>query len=504
MYKSNLVKNTIILTLIQLCLDGLSILLNIFITHELGSSAVGICSLIYSFSSFVSVIASGNIFICMSRFASEELGKKNGCPSVIFTYSLIVCMILSILTSAGVFISADKLGEYFLKSSDMVIPIRIISLCLPITALNACMKGYFNAYKKAVTSATASSVEFIARSGIIAFLAEFMVSCGKMNIFSAVSLSIVTGEIISFIFLAFSMHTIHGNKCRISNSGLKFSRYIKMMVPVTLNSYIIVILSSIHEALLPLTLKQYEGSTERALSEYGILEAIIMPCIYFPSVILTSLAEIIVPEIALSRGAEDNKRIERLTKKIIRKTLQYSVYSVNIMLVCGDELGILLSGGSEFAGKMIKTLAFVIPFIYLEIILESIIKAVGLQKFSSFNYTAEYIIRISVLLICVPLMGFYGIVVSYYSSNIISNISRIIMIVKTTGISFELFETVVVPLFASLISWQTAGIVYNMISDEIIKMTAYIVLSGIIYFGIIKASEYVKIHDGKAIIQGSQ
>lgn len=504
MHKSSLLKNTVILTLMQLCLDGLSILLNIFITRELGSSAVGICSLIYSFSSFVSVIASGNIFICMSRFAAEELGKKNGCPSVIFTYSLIVCMILSILTSAGVFFSADKLGAYFLKNPDTVIPIRIISLCLPISSLNACIKGYFNAYKKAVVSAVAGSAEFIARSGTIAFLAEFMVSCGKMNIFSAVSLSIVTGEIISFIFLAFFMHTIHGNKCRISDSGLKFSRYIKMIIPVTLNSYIIVILSSIHEALLPLTLKQYGGSTEKALSEYGILEAIIMPCIYFPSVILTSLAEIIVPEIALSRGAGDNKRVERLTEKIIRKTLQYSVYSVNIMLVCGDELGILLSGGSEFAGRMIKLLAFVIPFIYLEIILESIIKAVGLQKFSSFNYTAEYIIRISVLLICVPLMGFYGIVVSYYSSNIISNISRIIMIVKTTGISFKLFETVAVPLFASLISWQTAGIIYNLITNGIIQMIVYIVLSGIIYYGIIKASEYISLSDRREFIQNKQ
>lgn len=477
-----------VITFMQLCLDGFSILLNIFITRELGSSAVGICSLIYSFSAFVTVISSGNIFVCMSRFMAEELGKKDGCPFAVFRCGLIFCMILSIVTSAGVFISAEAIGRYFLKNPDTVIPIRIISLCLPVSALNACMKGYFNAHKKAVISAAAGGCEFIVRSGIIAFLTEFMVSCGKMNIFSAVSLSIMAGEILSFIFLAGAMHTIHEGKCSKKNS-LKFSQFIKMVIPITLNSYIIMILSSIHEALLPLTLKQYGNSTDKALGEYGILEAIIMPCIYFPSVIVTSLAEIIVPEIATARGAGNVRRVEAFTEKIIRRTLQYSFYSVNIMLVCGDELGMLLSGGSEFAGRIIKMLSLVIPFIYLEIILEGIIKAVGLQKFSSFNYTAEYIIRISVLLICVPLMGFYGIVVSYYCSNIISNISRIIMIIKTVNISFRPFETIAVPLFSAFISWQTAGIVYRIIPSGILQMAAYIILSGIIYCGIIKICE---------------
>ena len=48
-----------------------------------------------------------------------------------------------------------------------------------------------------------------------------------------------------------------------------------------------------------------------------------------------------------------------------------------IRLIFGNEIGILLDGG-EIAGIMIGVIAPVIPFIYLEIVLEAIIK--GLER----------------------------------------------------------------------------------------------------------------------------
>ena len=65
------------------------------------------------------------------------------------------------------------------------------------------------------------------------------------------------------------------------------------------------------------------------------------------------------------------------------------------------------------SGNAIVVLAPVIPFIYLEIILEGILKGSENTVFN-INYLVEYIIRISVLLICVPLIGFYGIIISYF------------------------------------------------------------------------------------------
>ncbi|HCR74254.1 MAG TPA: polysaccharide biosynthesis protein, partial [Ruminococcus sp.] len=150
MHKNNIARDTFILTAVQIFLQVLALMLNIFITRELGASSVGVTSLIYSFFGFISVISNGNIFVCVSRFAAEEIGKPNGNPERIFSYSIIFCMALSITAAVSVFIFAGTLGEHFLKTPDSVIPIRIMSVCLPISALTSCIKGYFNAYRKVV------------------------------------------------------------------------------------------------------------------------------------------------------------------------------------------------------------------------------------------------------------------------------------------------------------------------------------------------------------------
>lgn len=485
MHKNNIARDTLILTAVQILLQGLALLLNIFITRELGASSVGVTSLIYSFFGFISVISNGNIFVCVSKFAAEELGKPDGNPEKIFSCSLIFCMALSLTAAASVFIFANTLGEHFLKTPDTVIPIRIMSVCLPVSALTSCIKGYFNAHRKVIFTAVADLAEFIIRSGTTAFLVEFMVISGKMTVFSAISLSILAGETAVFIFLISVMHLVRENK-NTDKSGISFIKFIKMTLPITLNSYITVALSSANEALLPITLKQYGNSTETALSQYGMLEAIIMPGIYFPSVILSALSAILIPEISMARGACNSRKVKAIVEKTLRQTVWYSVFSINIMLVCGDEIGAVLSGkNNPFAGEMIKMLAFVIPFIYLEIILESIIRATGMQKFSSFNYIAEYMIRISVLLICVPVMGFYGIIISYYSSNIISNISRLIMIMKKTGFSFRFSDVIFMPVMSAVTAWQISSALCRIIPYKTASDIFYIVSSGLIYYGIL-------------------
>lgn len=78
MNKHKIIRDTFFLTAIELILQGLSLLLNVFVTRKLGSSFMGMISLIGSFFGFVTIISSGNIYLSSSRFISEEIGKKNG------------------------------------------------------------------------------------------------------------------------------------------------------------------------------------------------------------------------------------------------------------------------------------------------------------------------------------------------------------------------------------------------------------------------------------------
>ena len=114
--------------------------------------------------------------------------------------------------------------------------------------------------------------------------------------------------------------------------------------------------------------------------------------------------------------------------------------------------------GGTLSGKMIRILAPVVPFIYLEIVLEALLKGMGKQNFSSLNYLAEYVIRICVVLIFIPLFGFYGIVASYYTSNVFGNCNRLRMAAKTANMPFHPGKLLGKPLFAVVFSFAVAAL----------------------------------------------
>ena len=128
------------------------------------------------------------------------------------------------------------------------------------------------------------------------------------------------------------------------------------------------------------------------------------------------------------------------------------------------------------------------PFIYLEIVLESIIKGIGAQAFSSLNYLCEYVIRISIVLVCFPLFGFYGIVLSYYASNICGNVSRLVLVFRRTKLRPEPVRLLGIPLFAAVFAAQGANMVFLLLhvqpGGSVPGMILFAMLACVLYLAV--------------------
>ncbi len=490
MNKNRILRDTCFLTAVEFAIQGLSLLVNVFITRKLGSSVIGMVSLIGTFFFFATIISSGNIYLSSSRFISEEIGKKTGNPVKVFRYGIISSVSLSIFTAAVIFIFSGIISTKILKTEQLIIPIRILAVILPFGSVSACIKGYFNAVRNVTLPAAAGTLEFLVKSGLFAFFAEFFITQGKLNVLTAFAVSIAAGQIFGCLFLA--MFYLKCRKPCRNECSIGFKWFVLASVPIFLNSIVTSVLSSANDALVPLTLKQYGNSTAEALSQFGIFEAIVIPALFFPSSILCSLSSILVPELSRERCADNNDKNVCLINKVLRQTFSFSIFVAVIFLCFGREIGYLMSG-DYFAGKIIAILSPAVPFIYLEIILEGILKGMGKHSFSSVNYLVEYTIRISVLLICVPIFGFYGIVISYLTSNIICNTTRLIMIIKITGIHFSFTDNLIIPVISAVFSIQIIAVAdkithlnkMNVIAETVIfsllAMTVYIVIQKLIY-----------------------
>ncbi|MDO5560217.1 MAG: oligosaccharide flippase family protein [Oscillospiraceae bacterium] len=477
--KNSIARDTAFLTVIQLSTQVLSLVLNIYTARMLGTESLGLIALVYTFFSFAMIISNGNIFVSTSRFVSEERGKSCGNPRRIFRYSLIFSLLLSCMTAACVFVFAEPLGMRFIKDETGVSAIRLLALSLPMAALGSCMKGYFHACRKVVIPAIADMTEFCIKSAIIALSAGILIRKDILTIYNSIAISIICGEAASCIMLICSIIS-HARKEEPSKyKTIGFFSYILSLIPVILNSYIPCILSTANDALVPITLNQSGCSTSESLSQYGIFEAVVLPVLFFPSMFLSCLSVILIPEISRCRTAGRSERNKEIINNVISKTITYSIFIVSFFLIYGNEVGTLISKEPQ-AGRMIMLLAPVVPFIYLEIILEGIIKGMGRHSFSSLNYLAEYIIRISSLLICVPVMGFYGIAVSYYLSNIAGNISRMVMIIKSNSMKFSLREFVTNPVISAVCAWQFGMLLKTLLRLDSIPLIPQMILYSMI------------------------
>lgn len=485
--RRSIIRDTVLLTVMQMTLDALSLGVNVLLTRELGAAGVGVLTLCASFFRLACMIGSGNVFLCVSRFVSEELGRTPRDPVRVLGLCLGVSVTLSLLCMGLLCAAAPSAAGYFLHDTTLSAPIRRMALALPLLTLAACLKGWYNALCKAGICAAADGIEFLLRTGgmLAGVLLRHPDDPAALCTLTADTAVLAGGGELLFLLLCLPLTKTP----KTGASLLTLRRYLGLAVPVMAGSALTALLSAANDALVPVTLRQAGNSANEALAQFGIFEAMILPTLFFPSTILCALAGILVTETAREKAADRQARIQSLTAQTIQQTLRFAVFVTMLLLLFGDALGERLGGG-EIAGRMIRLLAPVVPFIYLEIVLESIIKGLGAQAFSSLNYLCEYIIRISLVLVCIPLMGFYGIVLSYYASNIVGNTARLIVVLRKTALPPRPFEWLGLPLFAAVLSSQVSRAVFLLPGIEpagsITGMMLFTLLCGSVYLGILK------------------
>ena len=113
---------------------------------------------------------------------------------------------------------------------------------------------YFNAVRNVTIAAAGGTLEFLVKSGLFAFFAEFFITQGKINVLTAFTMSIAAGQMFSCLFLILCYLKFRrpcDHECSI-----RFKWFVFSSVPIFLNSIVTSVLSSANDALVPLTLKQ--------------------------------------------------------------------------------------------------------------------------------------------------------------------------------------------------------------------------------------------------------
>ena len=484
--------NSGILIISSLVIKILASSFEIYIANLIGAEAVGVFSIIMSIYAFGITLATSGIHLATTKVLSEELeiGNSKNIRKILIrsiSYSLVLGSITFILAV----LFAPYICDVCLKGKVNYITIYLLALSFPFVSITSGINGYFMAVRKVVKNSICQIVSQIIRILIISY--------GLCNIFNktlndsilALCLGSTLSEIFYFIFL-YIMYKKDSKKYIVnthySNADNLTKRLLKISIPIAITSYIRSFLSTLKQILIPIRLKLYGMDYSTAVANYGIITGMALPVIMFSSVIVYSYSSLLVPEFSRYSVAKNNSKMEKSISKLFKITLYFSICVTGILIFFGNSLGNMLFKTPK-VGYYIKIMAPLIPLMYLDNVVDNILKGLGKQVSVMICNIVDLVISLSFIYFLLPSFGIMGFIVVMYISEILNYTVSVITLFKTTNVKFKYIDWVLFPIFAIILSIFLSNL-FNLKSSTYLAINILITIS--FYLSLIFLKEFFK------------
>lgn len=395
---------------------------SIYISNTIGEEAVGVFSLVMSVYTFGITLASAGINISATRIVSEELACKNEVGAKKAARRCIFfSLIFSVFASIIFFIFADFITIHCLHNRISKNVIYLICVSLPFISMSAAINGYFTAVRRVYKNAFAKFFEEFVKIACTAFFLKSFMPDGIDYACYALILADVISEITSFLHLYFLyIRDKHGSllESRYKDLDSYNRRILRITIPVALTSYLRSGLSTLKQLIIPSSLQKSGMNSSNSLIAYGIVNGMAMPIIMFPVTLITSFSGLLIPEFSRYYTQEKYKKIKSVSSVILICTFVFSVIVAIFIFVFSDKLSNLIYHKTEIT-KYLRILSPLIIIMYLDIVIDSILKGLDAQVDVMVVNIFDCLISIAFIYFLVPILGFSGYIISIFISEVI-------------------------------------------------------------------------------------
>lgn len=416
------VLNTLILLFSSVILQVIGLFFNIYISNTIGEEAVGVFSLVMSVYTFGITLASAGINISATRVVSEELACKNEVGAKKAAQRCVLfSLIFGICASLIFFIFADFITIHCLHSRISKNVIYLICIALPFIAMSSAINGYFTAVRRVYKNAFAKFFEEFVKIVCTAILLKSFMPDGINYACYSLILADVISEISSFLHLyILYLRDKRGSLVESRYKDLESynRRILRITIPVALTSYLRSGLSTVKQLIIPSSLQRSGMNSSNSLIAYGIVHGMAMPIIMFPVILITSASSLLVPEFSRYYAQEKYKKIRSVSALILSCTLIFSIFVAIFIFIFADELSNFIYHKTEIA-KYLRILSPLIVIMYLDIVVDSILKGLDAQVSVMAINVFDCIISIAFIYFVVPILGFSGYIISIFISEVI-------------------------------------------------------------------------------------
>lgn len=460
--------NGILLTLTSLAMQTIGVSFNVYISNKIGSTAVGVYQLVMSVYMFTITLASSGMNLAITKVVAEEYASSSKASFYNTNSTYLKCsytnnsdikkivkkgMLFSFLfgftTCAFLYIFSPFIAKHWLHSQISSTPLKILAFSLPFLSMSSSINGYFSALRNVKKSAFAQVFEQVLKILLISFLINYFLPDGLEFACISLVLGSTISEVCSFILL-FILYIIDSKKFINMKSNKNYSKQIlKVSTPIAFTSYIRSGLSTFKQLIVPVQLEKSGVSCDYALSRYGMINGMVMPLIMFPCTFISSFSMLLIPEFSYLHVENNFHKINFVLSKIFKICFVFSFLIMGIFWSFSDELSSLIYNEIEIV-KFVKLLSPLIVFMYIDNIVDSILKGLDKQVSVMAINILDLFVSISFIILLLPINGVLGYIFVLYISEILNGFCSLFKLIKTTHFKFDFSNWILKPIFAVL------------------------------------------------------
>ena len=437
MKKRKFIQNVLIMSASTLIIRAMGMASGIYISSVAGSNAMGIYHLIFSIFTFGITFASSGTGFAVTRLVSE--GRLN--DRSILKKCISISLIMSLAGFAFFFFGADFLEAKFIRAEGSQNALKLLSALLPFMGISSVIRGYFIATRRAFTlTCITVAEEAICIITTLALLEKSNLPNYLCPI-AGCAVSTVCAVIPDVLLC-----TIYTSRDKLSTGHCTYKDIFSICIPIALGSYLRTGLVTLENLMIPLQFAKF--GTADAVGEYGIIKAMAMPVILFPSVFIQAFSSMLVPEMSEMNAQRRPNGIRHVSSISLSTTTMFAFF-IGLMLFKHHEVIAEAFFKENAVSRYLKMLSLLCIPMYLDTVADSILKGLNLQNAALRYNIIDSVLRVCAIFFFMPKYGPVFYISMLYISEIFNLSLSLGKASKVTGLKIDFVSLIVNPLLAS-------------------------------------------------------
>ena len=432
------------LTAVNLLLRFAGTAFQVWLSGRIGAAGIGLLQLILSVDLLALTLGAAGGRTTAMYLCAEALGKKRSADA---DRLLSGCFVYSILcagaVSLGLYLFSPTLAAAWIGTTDALPALRTWAAFLPVICLTGVMTGYFTAANRIGTLAAVEVGEQLFSIAVTALV----LSCTESGDRAGSCRAVVLGNCLGTVLTLGCLMALYGHQATDGESRIRTAGPIlRCALPLAVADDLKAGISAVENLMVPRRLALYHGVSD-PLAAFGRVSGMVFPVIMFPAAILSSLAEVLIPELARCNAVGSRNRIRYLVRRNLRAALLYGLCCGGLLYLLAEPLCARLYPGEEIAPLM-RRFALLVPMLYCDLLADAMTKGLGQQAACARYSVISNVLDVSLMFFLLPRYGIDGYFLSFALTHAVNFGLSLRKVLQIGGIQLSRYFALMTPACA--------------------------------------------------------